>query len=135
MTRFLFLVATLLDVNSSWAQQSYPNRLIRLIVAFPPGGAADAFGRIIGPPLAEALGRPVVASVGWARFWCPRGAVTFTFDCVGKTKNVLPTLRLLPSGWWMSANHSRNTIETIIELASDVAGLRYGQDLVANLDE
>ena len=60
MTRFLFLVTTLLVVNSVWAQQSYPNRLIRLIVAFPPGGAADAFGRIIGPPLAEALGRPVV---------------------------------------------------------------------------
>ena len=39
----------------------------------------------------------------------------------------------LPSGWWMSTNHSRNTIQTIIQLASEVAGLRYGKDLIGQV--
>lgn len=41
----------------------------------------------------------------------------------------------LRSGWWMSTNHSRHTIDSIIQLASEVAGLRYGQDLIAHLGE
>ena len=38
---------------------AYPERTVRLIVPFPPGGGADVFGRIVGPPLSEALGRAV----------------------------------------------------------------------------
>ncbi|HKQ28624.1 MAG TPA: tripartite tricarboxylate transporter substrate binding protein [Burkholderiales bacterium] len=40
--------------------QEYPNRPVRLIVAFPPGGAVDLTGRILGKHLGEALGQPVV---------------------------------------------------------------------------
>ncbi|WP_426212554.1 hypothetical protein [Massilia sp. TWP1-3-3] len=39
----------------------------------------------------------------------------------------------LRSGWWLSTNHSRNTIETIARLACEVAGLKYGQDLKMSL--
>ncbi|HYC46316.1 MAG TPA: tripartite tricarboxylate transporter substrate-binding protein, partial [Burkholderiales bacterium] len=45
---------------SAWAQQSYPNRPIRYIVPWPPGGGADLMSRILGPKLSEALGQPVV---------------------------------------------------------------------------
>lgn len=41
----------------------------------------------------------------------------------------------LTSGWWLSTNHSRATIERIIEMACDVAHLKYGKDLHANLGE
>jgi hypothetical protein len=41
----------------------------------------------------------------------------------------------LTSGWWLSTNHSRATIERIIEMACDVAHLKYGKDLQANLGE
>ncbi len=40
--------------------QSYPNKPIRFILPFAPGGSFDILGRIIGPKLAERLGQPVV---------------------------------------------------------------------------
>jgi tripartite-type tricarboxylate transporter receptor subunit TctC len=40
--------------------QTYPNRPIRWIVGYPPGGGADAIVRILGTWLSEQLGQPVV---------------------------------------------------------------------------
>lgn len=40
--------------------QRYPDRPIRLIVGFPPGGAADILGRHAAQQLTEALGQQVV---------------------------------------------------------------------------
>ena len=40
--------------------QSYPAKPIRLIVPFPPGGAVDAIGRIIGQKLGDSWGHNVV---------------------------------------------------------------------------
>ena len=42
-----------------WAQ-AYPDRPVRLVVGFPPGGAADIIGRIIGQKLSETWGEQVV---------------------------------------------------------------------------
>ena len=42
------------------AAQNYPTKPIRMIVPFPPGGAVDAIGRIIGQKLGESFGHPVV---------------------------------------------------------------------------
>jgi tripartite-type tricarboxylate transporter receptor subunit TctC len=40
--------------------QSFPNRPLRLIVAFPPGGATDVIARAVGAPLGTRLGQNVV---------------------------------------------------------------------------
>ena len=38
----------------------YPNKPIRVIVTFPPGGSTDAVIRLIQPRLSERLGQPIV---------------------------------------------------------------------------
>ena len=40
--------------------QPYPSRPIRLVVGFPPGGAADFVSRAFQEPLGKALGQPIV---------------------------------------------------------------------------
>jgi tripartite-type tricarboxylate transporter receptor subunit TctC len=53
------LAAGLLATGSA-AAQTYPERPITMLVAFPPGGADDAIARIIQDPLQKALGQPIV---------------------------------------------------------------------------
>jgi tripartite-type tricarboxylate transporter receptor subunit TctC len=42
------------------AAQPYPSRPIRLLLVYPPGGAADLVARAVGQPLGARLGQPVV---------------------------------------------------------------------------
>ena len=42
------------------ASQEYPNKPIRLVVGYPPGGANDILARQIATPLSEVLGVPVL---------------------------------------------------------------------------
>ena len=40
--------------------QTYPDRPVTMLVAFPPGGADDATARIVQDPMQRALGQPIV---------------------------------------------------------------------------
>jgi tripartite-type tricarboxylate transporter receptor subunit TctC len=63
MRRYLLALAVLplcALVAAPVAAQPYPNKPIRLIVPFPPAGAADLSARTIAVPLAQALGQPIV---------------------------------------------------------------------------
>ena len=40
--------------------QTYPDRPIRWIIPWPPGGGADVVARLMGNQVAEALGKPVI---------------------------------------------------------------------------
>ena len=44
----------------AFGQASYPNRPIRMIVPFAPGGASDFVARIMTPRLGEALGQQII---------------------------------------------------------------------------
>jgi tripartite-type tricarboxylate transporter receptor subunit TctC len=56
---FAVALAALNAASLSWAQ-AYPSRPIRLIVPYPPGGAADNTARILAPRAGEALGQQIV---------------------------------------------------------------------------
>ena len=45
---------------TAFAQANYPNRPIRVIVPFSPGGGSDVTARFIGTRLSDRLGQPVV---------------------------------------------------------------------------
>src|SRR5687767_8567985 len=47
-------------IAATAAAQDYPNRPIRLIVPFGPGGGSDYVGRLIGQKLGEQMGQQVV---------------------------------------------------------------------------
>src|SRR6195256_781609 len=71
LRKFVFGIALLGALGSAFAQ--YPDRPVRLVVAFVPGGATDTMARQINAELSEALGQPVVIEnrpggnghVGW----------------------------------------------------------------------
>ncbi|MBI2297098.1 MAG: tripartite tricarboxylate transporter substrate binding protein [Betaproteobacteria bacterium] len=59
--RYLSAVVVALGcATAASAQQPYPNKPIRLIVGFAPGGNTDTVGRIVGQKLGEWLGTQVV---------------------------------------------------------------------------
>lgn len=55
----LFLLSGL-AAGAQSSTQNYPQRPIRLIVPFAPGGATDIVARVIGPKLTDLLGQQVV---------------------------------------------------------------------------
>lgn len=55
----IIAVASVLGASGVLAQASYPNKPIKFIAPFPPGGASDVITRLISQKLAESLGQPV----------------------------------------------------------------------------
>jgi len=60
LSRLVFLPAAVLIAAPSVAQQDYPNRPIRLIVPYPPGGPTDIMGRLTSDVLAKRLAQNIV---------------------------------------------------------------------------
>jgi tripartite-type tricarboxylate transporter receptor subunit TctC len=56
LRNFLFAMA----FTASACAQGYPNKPIRLIVPFPPGGSVDMVARLVGKKLTENLGQPII---------------------------------------------------------------------------
>jgi tripartite-type tricarboxylate transporter receptor subunit TctC len=56
----LFALSTAGSVLAQQPSSGYPNRPVRLMTHFPPGGSTDIIARLISPLLAERLGKPVV---------------------------------------------------------------------------
>src|SRR5688572_10845250 len=54
------LAVLLLVLSTAAAAQTYPDRPVRLIVPFPPGGSNDVVARVVGAQLSERIGQTVV---------------------------------------------------------------------------
>ena len=46
--------------SNALAQADYPNKPIKLIVAFPPGGTSDVMGRLVADELSKVLKQPII---------------------------------------------------------------------------
>ncbi|HEY6862734.1 MAG TPA: tripartite tricarboxylate transporter substrate binding protein [Burkholderiales bacterium] len=61
--RSIFALACAL-LAAAWtpvhAQQGWPDKPVRLVVSFAPGGVHDTLARVLQPKLTEALGQPIV---------------------------------------------------------------------------
>jgi tripartite-type tricarboxylate transporter receptor subunit TctC len=60
MTRGFLLGLALALAGLDASAQGYPNKPVRLVVGFAPGGAADTVARALSEPLGRILGQPVV---------------------------------------------------------------------------
>ncbi len=60
MRRRAALLAAGLALPAAARAQGFPNRPVRVVVPFPPGGAADITARLLGEHMAPLLGQPVV---------------------------------------------------------------------------
>ena len=59
-TGFAAVAVALLVLAAPASAQDYPNRPVRLVVPFPPGGINDIVARVISQHLGERLGKQVI---------------------------------------------------------------------------
>jgi tripartite-type tricarboxylate transporter receptor subunit TctC len=79
------------------AQDAYPNKPIRLLLGFPPGGGSDMVARLVAKPLGERLGQPVTVDNK------PGAGGNIAAEMATKAPADGYTLILLPSGHASSA--------------------------------
>ena len=60
LTTTLLFVSQFLINSASYAQDNYPNKPIRIVVAYPAAGSTDVIARLFGQELSAKLGQPVV---------------------------------------------------------------------------
>ena len=59
-TGFVFALAAMLGLPSLAPAQTYPQRSVRVVVSFPPGGSTDFIARMLAQHLPAALGQSFV---------------------------------------------------------------------------
>jgi len=59
MKKFAILAAAWAFAAAAWGQE-YPNRAIRIVQGFAPGGNADNIARVLGNEMSKGLGQPMV---------------------------------------------------------------------------
>lgn len=61
MPAYLIAICAVLFVSVPAAADQYPQRPVRLIIPYPPGGAGDIVGRLLGNSLSAAMGQQFVS--------------------------------------------------------------------------
>ena len=109
--RSLLAITTLVAASIATAQaastgsgQDYPNKPIRAIVPFPPGGVVDIVGRTVGQKMSEAMGQTLVidnrggagGSVGTdaaAKAFADGYTILFAFDTHAVNPHIYKNMR------------------------------------------
>ena len=61
ITKLVLVIGIISLIAGPALAQNYPNKPIRLIVPYAPGGSASVLAQIIGKKLGENLGQSIVA--------------------------------------------------------------------------
>ncbi len=105
---FRWLVAALLVgltlTTVARAADVWPNHPLKLIVPFPPGGAADVVGRYYAEQLAKSLGQPVVVENK------PGAGTAIAAEAAAKAAPDGYTLSLAPTGQLATLPHLAKTL-------------------------
>ena len=92
MKRLVAAIAVVVGLSTgALAQQGYPNRLIKLMHGFPPGGNVDIIARVIGHELEKSLGQSIVVEAK------PGLAGALAAEAVARSDPDGYTLLMLPS--------------------------------------
>src|SRR5258708_40188503 len=83
------LLLAALVLAGSAAQAESPEKTIRIVVPYPPGGFNDTLGRIVAQKLGEAWGQPAVVENR------PGGGTLIGTDAVAKAPPDGPTLSVI----------------------------------------
>ena len=67
--RLAVAAALLLALAPRAFADDYPNRPVRLIIPFPPGGSNDVVGRLVAQQLSTKLGQQVYVGLVASRVW------------------------------------------------------------------
>lgn len=59
-TRVAALAVLCVGCTVAWSAYAYPERPLRFLIPFPPGGGADSLARIVGQAAGERLGQQIV---------------------------------------------------------------------------
>jgi tripartite-type tricarboxylate transporter receptor subunit TctC len=130
--------------------QVFPSKAIRLVVPFPPGGANDVLGRLIGHVLSEQLGQPVVidnragagGNIGteFVAHAAPDGyTLLYTTNALTIGASLYPKLpykleelqpvslvATFPVAIVVNPKVPANTLPELVELSKKKGGLNYG---------
>src|SRR5262245_64223866 len=93
----LAVAAACLALAASAQAQEWPQKPIRVVIAFGPGGGTDIVGRIIGQSLQEKLGQPVVVENR------PGAAGTLGNEAVARAEKDGYTLGIMTAGQIIAA--------------------------------
>ena len=128
LTRRAWLLAGALALLTPFAAQAdaWPSKPIKLVVPYPPGGAADATGRLFAEKLSEALKQAVVVENK------PGAGTTIAADYVAKAPADGYTLGLAPTGQLTILPHlaKQNRLEPLTAF-TPIAPLSYTSVVIA----
>ena len=108
--------------------QDYPNRPVRIISSFPPGGGVDAVARTVAPYLQQRLGQPVIVENKAG------AAGTIGTDYVAKSPKDGYTLLIAAPGGLSSAPalYKNLPYDPITDLAPVTMGVKMSNLLVVH---
>lgn len=95
--RTIFVVLLLLMLPAAAGAQDYPNRIIKLLHGFPPGGNVDVLARIVSEEMAKSLGQAIIIEAK------PGAVGSLAAEAVAQSSPDGYTLLFLPSAHTVTA--------------------------------